>query len=192
MLFRSKPKEYVDINGSCVYETLLFAGNLSYFLDTFTPPLTTEEWISIPMGYTLELSFYERFSHDESKFLIINDHSSSIFSNSDVNLLRYGFYNCEMVYNTPNPERVMLYLMNYALDDSIVKYINIYKNNALLKTLTLFRSGYWFTDFEIDGSEIVVEAYVDENKKTLESSKKFVLNQELLVNCLQVGKFELV
>lgn len=189
MLF-FKPKEYRCINGSEVYETLLFGGNVNYFLNTFQPPLSVEEWLNLPMGYTLELSFYEKFSKDESNFLIVNDHSSIIFNNSDVNILRYGFFNCEMIYNLPDPSKVMLFIMNYSLKEDNVKYITVYKNNVLFNKINLYQHSYWFIDFEIDNSTIIVEIYIDENKTILEESKKFILNQELLTNSKEKGLFE--
>jgi hypothetical protein len=59
MLF-FKPEGY-RYNDSYVYETLLFGGEIQYFLDTFIPPITEEEWLGKSMGHSLELSFYEKF-----------------------------------------------------------------------------------------------------------------------------------
>lgn len=190
MLF-FRPEEYRGITGSYVYETLLFGGNVNYFLDTFTPPITSEEWVNVPMGHTLELSFYERFGHDENKFLIINDHSSNIFIHSDVNLMRYGFFNCEMIHNTPDPSRIMLFMMNYLIGEEQTKYITVYKNNTIYSTIVLYKHSYWFNDFPLDDSEIVVEVYSDERKTILETSKKFILNKHLGDISLTRGIFEL-
>lgn len=109
MLF-FKPEHFRDCD-SYVYETLLFGGNTNYFLEKFKPPTNLEQWVQIPMGHTLELSFYERFSSDEEEFSIINQHSSEYFAESEVNLLRYGLLNCVLLKNTESPIPV-LFIMN--------------------------------------------------------------------------------
>lgn len=191
MLF-FRPEEYRGINGSYVYESLLFGGNVNYFVDAFTPPLSSEDWTNFNFGHTLELSFYEKLSHDEDKFLIINDHSSNIFKASEINVLRFGFFNCEMVYNTPNPEKVALYIMNYLIGEEQIKYISIYKNNVIFTNIILYKHGYWFADFDIDDTEVVVEVYTDANKTILETSKKYVLNKQLKDTARERGVFEII
>lgn len=192
MLF-FRPEEYRDINGSYVYESLLFGGQVNYFLDTFVPPLTTEDWLDLKMGHTLEVSLYEKFSHDEKLFLIINDHSSNIFKNSDVNLLRYGMMNCEMLHNLPKPERPVLYLMNYVYEQTEQnKYVYVYKDGIEIQKLILVNYGYWFDDFAVDGSEILVEVYSDENKEDLVLSKRFVMNKETVETFKTKGQFEII
>ena len=191
MLF-FRPEEYRGINGSYVYESLMFGGNVNYFVDNFTPPLSSEDWINFNFGHTLELSFYEKLSHDEDKFLIINDHSSNIFKASEVNVLRFGFFNCEMVYNTPDPSKVALYIMNYLVGEEQIKYVSIYKNNTIFTNIILHKHGYWFVDFDIDETEVVVEVYSDERKTILETSKKYVLNKQLRDTAHERGVFEYI
>jgi hypothetical protein len=175
MLF-FRPEEYRDCEGSYVYETLMFGGNTHFFLEAFQPPLNLEEWLAMPMGYTLELSFYERFSKYEDQFLLVHDHSSNILSDSKVNLLRYGLFNCEMVYNNTNPNEPILFIMNSLILEEW-KHINIYKNKELINEIALGKNHYWSNSYSLDGSEITVEVYNDD-KNYLFLSKTFVLNEE--------------
>jgi hypothetical protein len=177
MLF-FRPEEYRDCDGSYVYETLMFGGNAKFFLDTFQPPLDVHEWLRIPMGYTLELSFYERFSKYEDQFLLVHDHSSNTFTDSDVNVLRYGLFNCELLYNDVVPEEPVLFIMNSLILEEW-KHIDVYKNNELTQTQILGKGHYWFNSYKLDGEEIRVEVY-DIDKKYLFLSKKFILTKENL------------
>lgn len=175
MLF-FRPEEYRDCEGSYVYETLMFGGNVFFFLNVFQPPINVEEWLAVPMGYTLELSFYERFSKYEDQFLLVHDHSSNVLSNSKVNLLRYGLFNCEMLYNTTNPEDPVLFIMNSLILEEW-KHVCVYKNKELINQMELGKGHYWSNSFPLDDSEITVEIY-NNDKNYLFLSKTFVLNKE--------------
>lgn len=177
MLF-FRPEEYRDCEGSYVYETLLFGGKIDFFLETFKPPLDVYEWLSIPMGYTLELSFYEQFSRYEDQYLLVHDHSSNIFTDSEVNVLRYGLFNCEMLYNDIVPDEPVLFIMNTLILEEW-KHVDIYKNNELIHTHKLGKDHYWFTSYKLDGEELRVEVY-DIDKKYLFLSKKFILTNQNL------------
>lgn len=169
-----KPEGYRDC-GSYVYETLLFAGDVKYFLDTFVPPLDIKEWADVPMGYTLELSFFERFSHDEDKFLIINDHSSTIFDKSDVNLLRYGLFNCEMLHNREHPNNPILFIVNSLIIDEC-RHIDILVDDVYQTSIKLCKDVYWFSGYELDGRKITVNVY-NEDKSYLYFTKSFLLSE---------------
>lgn len=174
MLF-FKPEDYIDC-GSHVYETLLFGGDVNYFLDTFVPPLDVQEWIDVPMGYTLELSFYERFHHDEEKFLILNDHSSRIFDKSGVNLLRYGLFNCEMVYNETSPEEPVLFIINSLIINER-RYVEVVVNNHVQSSAHVGKGMYWLNSYKLDDTEITVIVY-DELGQYAYFAKKFKLSKD--------------
>lgn len=175
-MFFFKPLEYRDYNGSRVYETLMFGGEVSYFLNTFKPPLDVEEWVNVPMNLTLELSFYERFKHDEDKFLIINDHSSTILKESDVNLLRYGLFNCEVVRNQKTPDEPVLFIMNGLIIQE-PKIADIYVNGKLTNSVTLIRNQYWFDVFKYNDDKIRVEVY-DHARTYQFLAKDFVISRD--------------
>lgn len=176
MLF-FRPEEYRDCEGSYVYETLLFGGNIEFFINNFQAPLNIREWLSIPMGYTLELSFYEQLSKHEDRFYLINDHSSKIFEKSDVNLLRYGLFNLEVVSNLKDNEKPILFIIN-SLVISTNKYIEIFKNGIFYSSLSLGKSHYWFKDFNYDNSIIEVKVYDDINKSNIFLHKVFEMKEE--------------
>lgn len=176
MLF-FRPEVY-KVNGSYVYETLMFGGNLKFFLETFEPPINTEQWLSSNMGYTLELSFYEKFKKYESEFLIIYDHSCNIFTNSEVNVFRYGLFNCEMLYNEFIPEEPVLFINNSLILEEY-RNINVFRNNELIISKILGKNHHYINSFKLDNSEIKVEIY-NSDKTYLYSNKKFTLNQKSL------------
>ena len=176
MLF-FRPEIY-KFNGSYVYETLMFGGNLNFFLDTFSPPIDTEQWLNLNMAYTLESSFYEKFNKYENDFLIINDHSSNIFTNSEVNVFRYGLFNCEMLYNEFIPEEPVLFINNSLIIEEY-RNINIFKNDELISSKILGKNHHYINSFKLDDSEIKVEIY-NIDKTYLFSNKKYILNQKSL------------
>jgi len=186
-----KPKDFKSPSGEDVYETLLFAGNIDYFQKIFKVPINEEEWVKVPMQVTLEQSFFKVFNTDERKFLIIPDHSSKIFTESDINLIRIGLFNCEMIHNEVNPNKPVLVLMNYLLENN-TKFIDIYVNGKLSSTQILIRSQFWFYDFEIDNSVIHINVYNDQNKTSLYLSKDFILNDELLNTVNDIGTFKYI
>lgn len=175
-MFFFKPLEYRDYNGSRVYETLMFGGEVSYFLNTFKPPLDVEEWRGAYMNLTLELSFYEKFKHDEDKFLIIHDHSSNILKESDVNLLRYGLFNCEVIRNEKTPDEPILFIMNGLIIEE-PKVADVYVNDKLANSVTLIRNQYWFDVFKYNDDKVRVEVY-DQARTYQFLVKNFVISRD--------------
>lgn len=177
MLF-FKPEEYRDC-GSYVYETLLFAGKIDYFLSVLQPPLDEEEWLLKPMGNSLELSFFEHFSKDENDFLIIHDHSSNTFINgSEINVLRYGLFNSEIVFNEFCNDEPVLFIINSLVKPEL-RIIDIYKNGEIIESVTLKNGNFWVKSFDINNTEISIEVY-NEEKTYLHFTKTFILNQQNL------------
>jgi hypothetical protein len=185
MLF-FRPEEYRDVNNSYVYETLLFGGNVEYFLKSFIPPMNEDEWLSTPMGYTLELSFYERFSRDEQLFLIINDHSSRIFTKSDVNISRFGLFCCDILYNNVHENAPTLFIMNSLIEQTF-KYTKVYKDGELIHATNLGNTHFWLNSFRLDGSVIEVFVYDDMEEASLFLKKMFVLTEDFYENCKNKG-----
>jgi hypothetical protein len=184
-----KPEGYRDTGGSYVYETLLFAGKPEYFLSKFKPPLSVEDWLSLPMGYTLELSFYEQFSKYENDFLILNDHSSVIFTTSKVNLFRYGLFNCEMVYNEDHPDYPTLFISNSLIEPE-PKHVFIYKNDILISQFILNKSHFWHNAYRFDDSTIRVLITDDKEKQLVFIDKSFIMKEENNINFIKKGTFK--
>lgn len=177
MLF-FKPEEYRGTENSYVYETLLFGGNTNFFIDNFNPPIDLKEWVSMNMGYTLEQAFFEKLGHLEDQFLIINEHSSQTFSSSEVNLMRYGLFNCEVIHNELSENEPILFIINSLIEET-PKYGDIYVNDKLIHSHTFYKNVFWFNAFKFDGSVIEVIIYNDEEKQSILMKKRFEL---LLIN----------
>jgi len=185
MLF-FRPEEYRDCEGSYVYETLLFCGNLEFFTTSFKPPLDEAEWLSIPMGYTLELSFYEQLSKFEDQFYLIHDHSSRIFKNSDVNIYRYGLFNCEMIYNTSDPSRPTLFVINSLINPQ-PKFYSVIKEDNVIQRGILGKGHYWLKQFDLEDSFVDVIVYEDESEHIPFIKKRFYLNDSNIIEFRNKG-----
>jgi hypothetical protein len=172
MLF-FRPEEYRDCGGSYVYETVMFGGNAKFFLDTFQPPLDVHEWLRIPMGYTLELSFYEQFSKHEDQFLLVHDHSSNFLKDSQVNVMRYGLFNCEMVYNEKHPDEPLLFIMNTLILNER-KQVKVYKGTELVGETILGKGQFWFDSYKFDDSEINVNIFDEDGYLFLVKTFKLI------------------
>lgn len=160
MLF-FKPENFRECY-SYVYETLLFAGNVNYFLKTFQPPMDLHEWMAIPMGYTLELSFFERFSHDEATFQIINEHSSIFFKDSEVNILRYGLINNVLVETNKN-DKPALFISNSLTNG---KHITVSVNG---NKMVLHPKQYWLNWYDMN----FVSVHIFDHNEELIQEKLF-------------------
>lgn len=189
MLF-FKPEEYRGTDNSYVYETLLFGGKTDFFIDTFQPPVDLKEWLFKEMGYTLEQTFYEKFKHLESEYLIINNHSSEIFRDSQVNLMRYGLFNCDVIHNETHADEPVLFIMNSLIEEN-PKYVEIIKNDVVLTFQTMHKGQFWFDSYKYDGSVVVANVYDDEEKQYLFFSKTFYLNESNIQIFKQKGTIKL-
>jgi hypothetical protein len=176
MLF-FKPQDYRGTDDSYVYETLLFGGKPDFFLDKFIPPVNLREWLYLEMGYTLEQSFFEKFKNWEDEFLIINQHSSELFKDSQVNVMRYGLFNCEMIFNETHPDEPVLFIINSLVEES-PKYVDVFKGGSHDNVFTVYNGHHWFNSYKFDGTEIRVDVYDDIEKNYLFFSKTFILNEE--------------
>lgn len=189
-MFFFRPEEYRGTNNSYVYETLLFGGKTQFFINNMALPTNLTEWISANMGFTLEQTFYEKLHHHENKFLIINDHSSNVFLDSQVNLFRYGLFNCEMIYNQCVESEPVLFVTNSFIDDK-PKYVDIFVDGELHQH-TLLKGQYWFGSYKIGETQNVeVKVYEDEDKAELYHHKSFVISEQNLLEFKKRGIIKL-
>lgn len=171
-----KPTEY-KAEGSFVYETLFFGGVPSYFLNKFIPPTNLNEWSQLNMRYTLEHTFFEKFCNTEEKYLIINEHSSNYFKDSQINLFRYGSFICEILYNEINPKSPVLYIENHYYNKTEKKVI-IRENNEIIDTRN-FCLGCWFYKvYNLSDTVVSVEIFDGEFN---EGIKEFKLSEDRLL-----------
>ena len=191
-MFFFRPEEYRGTNNSYVYETLLFGGKISFFIDNMVLPTNLDEWIKYEMGFTLEQTFYEKLCKHENKFLVINDHSSNVFLDSKVNLFRYGLFNCKMIYNEVCPNEPVLFIGNSFLDDK-PKYVNIVTNiDGEPMQITLLKGEYWFGSYKIGETDIVdVRIYDDEARSELYFSESYIIRGENIPKFKEKGIIKL-
>lgn len=178
MLF-FKPKDFFECY-SHVYETVIFGGDIDYFLSTLKLPINYEQWIDVPMGYTFELAFFERFSHDENRFEIVNEHSCNYFKSSQINLSRRGHIICEMLYEN-DMKRFFIFIKNRRTDNETIK-VNIsnssYDSLSVSKqSWTLVKSQYWINDYLPSQRKINIEVMDLSNEIILQ--KEFNLNENI-------------
>lgn len=175
-----KPEDYRGPNGTYVYETLLFAGSTEYFFRRLVPPVNLEQWFDKKMGYTLEDTFYTKFSEYENDYVIINQHSSQYFDSSKVNMSRYGLLNVEMIYNSIVPSEPVLFINN-ALIEQQTKYVRVFRETGndteMIESLVLKNGACWFKSYTFDDSRIIVDVYDDEEYIHRNVMKTFGLKQ---------------
>ena len=189
-MFFFRPEEYRGTNNSYVYETLLFGGKTQFFIYNMALPTNVEEWVAANMGFTLEQTFYEKLHPFEDKFLVINDHSSNVFLDSQVNVFRYGLFNCEMIYNECVENEPVLFVTNSFIDEK-PKYVDVFSDGELAHH-TLLKGQYWFGSYKIgEVKNVEVKVYEDEDKAELYYHKSFVISEENLTEFRKKGTIKL-
>lgn len=177
-----KPSEY-KAEGSFVYETLFFGGIPSYFLNKFIPPTNLEEWSQLNMRYTLEHTFFEKFCNTEDRYLIINEHSSEYFKDSQINVFRYGSFICEVLYNESNPSNPILYIENHHYNKTNKKVI-IRENDVIVESRDCCLGCWYYRGYFLNGMSVSVEIFDEEFN---EGIKEFIINENNLINFREKG-----
>ena len=86
MSYDDKDMILFDLNDGR-YESLLFAGNPSFFMRHQNLPLETGDMFEKSCRLTLEEIFYDNFSKLKAHILLMNGSSESFFKNSQINLI---------------------------------------------------------------------------------------------------------
>ena len=136
------------------YETLIFGGEVNYFLDNMPLPSTTEEYTQIYFpnnevfnSVVLEKIFFSKLSHLEDEIFIINDSSKKFFQNSVIN--KYFITNiCDVVTNNKN-DNYILFISNFSGCNLI------YEINSISKE---FFPGMWHFNGINEDTHIVVKS----------------------------------
>jgi hypothetical protein len=173
-----KPLDFIEC-GSHVYETLFFGGSVDFFLEKFQPPINSVDWLEKSMGYTLEVSFFEKFGQYEDQYVIIPEHSHNYFTNSDVNVFRYGLFVCELLYNGTHEHLPCLFIQNSHVSPN-AKHLIVKHNNQIILDRKFEKSDWWYNTFYFDNQDIIV--YIFENERDSEhcSIKQFKLDRNLI------------
>lgn len=155
---------------SDVYETLIFGGKPSYFLEKAMIPTNLEEyieWVSVDGNFisqSLELSFYKRF--DEKDFLLEIETSSNIlFNNSTINKYSGCDHLCEVLTNNSN-DKFILFIKNFG-----AKKVN-FNIDGIDNMLEPGCWSYRYIDNDIEISVLIYDG--DE----IVGRKSFIVNEE--------------
>lgn len=168
-----KPPEY-KAEGSFVYETLLYGGVPSFFLEKFKPPTNIDEWSRNNMRLTLEHTFFEKFFENEHEYIIINEHSSNYFKSSEINVFRYGSFICEILFNESNPDTVVLYIENHFYNKTPKKVI-IKENDVIIEEREFCLGCWYYRTYNLNNIIVSVEIYdsgFNEGKKLFNLCKE--------------------
>jgi len=180
-----KPEGYRD-SGSYVYETQLFGITPSYFNEILKLPVTENEWYEHLMPLTLELAFFQKLQNYEHEFLIINEHSSEYFSESDINLFRVENFILEVLYNVTDPSTPILYCHSGSRNSYEYRVV-IKINNKIIDDKIVYPTHWFYTSLSLRDDELVIEVY--ENNK-LEYIKTITLNETNLEQIKEKGLIE--
>jgi hypothetical protein len=180
-----KPEGYRD-NGSYVYETQLFGITPSFFNDVLTLPISENEWYEHQMPNTLELAFYNKLQNHENDFLIINEHSSEYFKESDINIFRVENFILELLYNINDPSTPILYCYSEIRNRYNYKVV-ITINDNVIEDRYVYPTEWFYIPLSLRDDKLIIEVY-DDNK--LESKKIMVLNTDILDSLKERGSIE--
>jgi hypothetical protein len=172
-----EPSDFYESN-SHVYETLLFAGNPSYFLSKINLPITVNEWSNSGVKTTFERFFFDSFSDDSDNFIVLDVHSSQYFDRSKINLFRNDTFVYDIVYNETNPNTVCFIIKNI-IDHSHEKRIILRKNDEIIDDKIIV-NGYWeYKVFDLDGSVISITYLIDDEIQDVKTYELAPLNLDL-------------
>ena len=133
------------------YETLIFGGEVNYFLENISLPSTIEEYIQMYSpnrdalyNIILEKIFFNKLSHLEDEIFIINESSKNFFTSSIIN--KYFITNiCDVVINNDD---YILFISNFSGRNLI------YEINSIDKD---FFPGMWSFNGINEDTHIVVK-----------------------------------
>ena len=152
------------------YETLIFGGSPTYFLENIKVPLTVDEyikWMSDSgdfVSVSLEETFYSKFSKKED-FLVVDESSENYFSKSTINKYSGTDNLCEVVTNNFD-DRFILFLNNFGTKSS---KFQINGSDFILEP------GCWHYRYIENNSEISVLIY---QNNEITSRREFLVNDE--------------
>jgi hypothetical protein len=180
-----KPEGYKD-NGSYVYETQLFGITPSFFNSILTLPITENDWYEHQMPNTLELAFYNKLQNHENEFLIINQHSSEYFKDSEINIFRVENFILEVLYNINDPLTPILYCYSEVRNRYNYNVVISINDNVIEDRFTL-PTQWFYIPLSLNGDKLNIKVYYD-NK--LESEKTMSLNDNILNSLKERGSIE--
>lgn len=179
-----KPEGFREhVFNSQVYETLIFGGNPTYFVAKWKLPTTLEEWRAGEMSHMLEYDFYVKFKDDEHNYLIINDHSSTYFGSSEINIFRYGAFICEALYL--NDDHVVILRFNSSYNQNTYKTVT--RVDGVYAAESFFCKGcYEHSAHQLNGAVLEIDVFEDDKYGY---TKTFKLSKDNIAEFQKRGKF---
>jgi hypothetical protein len=188
IFFKTVPSSRGDFDNydgiDFLYETQIFGITPKYFNEKFRLPINIDEWINFEMNIVLEESFHKKLHTFESDFLIINDHSSNFFNESQINIFRVESFILELLHNEKNPSSVILFCHNNTTTDEIKK-INITLDGELIKNETILPTHWFYVELLLDGKKLNI--IVNDNEGNFDYLKTYELNVDILENIKEKG-----
>lgn len=120
MSYDDKDMILFDLNDKR-YESLVFAGNTSFFMRHQNLPLETEQMFEKSCRLTLEEIFYDNFSKLKAHILLLNGSSESFFQTSEINLVA-NHHKVEIV-KVENSDHYILWASNSPDNPDSIKVI---------------------------------------------------------------------
>jgi hypothetical protein len=166
-----------------VYETLIFGGSPTYFVAKWKLPASLEEWRASGMSHMLEYDFYNKFKDDEHNYVIIDDHSSTYFDTSQINIFRYGAFICEALYR--DDESVVIFRFNSSYNQNT--YRTFTKVNGVQISESFFCKGcYEHSLHDLNGIVLEIDVFEDDKYGY---TKTFKLSKDNIAEFQKRGKF---
>jgi hypothetical protein len=179
-----KPKDFREhVFNSQVYETLIFGGKPTYFVAKCKLPTSLEEWRNSNMSHMLEYDFYVKFGDSEKDYLIIDDHSSTYFGDSRINIFRYGAFICEALYF--DDDSVMIFRFNLNYNQNTYKTVTRIGDVPVAEAF-FCKGCYEHSKHDLNGTIMHIDVYEDDKYSY---TKTFVLSKENIEIFKKRGKF---
>jgi hypothetical protein len=148
--------------------------------------VTENEWYEHLMPLTLELAFYQKLQHYEHEFLIINEHSSEYFNESDINLFRVENFMIEVLHNVKDPSTPILYCHS-GVRNSYDYRVVVRVNDKLIEDKIVYPTHWFYIPLSLRDDKLVIEVY---DGNTLEYVKQMTLNESNLDEIKNKGLIE--
>jgi len=164
--------------GYSTYDTLMFGGKPDYFLKNIILPTSVEQYSQTDTGGTIERTFYNYLSPDESNLLIIEGRSKSYFNKSQMNVISHE-HTVEII-GGEDDEQLFLWVSNDFANSQNIK-VKINSSDDFI----LMGPGNWIYIPKEIGDYVTVEV---EEESGFIHKKEFEITEENKEKYYKKGK----
>jgi hypothetical protein len=132
------------------------------------------------------LAFFQKLQHYEHEFLIINEHSSEYFNESDINLFRVENFMIEVLHNVKDPSTPILYCHS-GVRNSYEYRVVVKMNNKVITDKIVYPTHWFYIPLSLRDDKLIIEVYEND---TIEYVKTLVLNEDSLEQIKEKGLIE--